>query len=104
MKQNLRIIVSLFVLTIAFYGCDSTNKEPSKKSDAASEEKGKALVDMSDSTDAEFKAVFNKQIQSLLAKDPAGYMTTIAKSGRDSIDEFHNVETHVNLYDLDYKY
>jgi len=59
-------------------------------------------VSMSDSTDAELKAVFNKQIQALKAKNPADYLTTLRITGLDSINALHYFESVTQMYDLDY--
>ncbi len=59
-------------------------------------------VSMSDSTDYELKAVFNKQIQALKAKNPSDYITTLRITGLDSINALHYFESITQLYDLNY--
>lgn len=94
--MNLRMVLAAGTIAVSvfFSGCGDRKNQPSGADTAT--------VSMSDATDADLKAVFNKQIQALKAKNPKDYLTTIRVTGLDSINALHYFESVTTLYDLDY--
>ena len=95
--MNLRTVFTAGVIagSVILAGCGGVKKDQTVSGDSVK-------VSMSDLTDAELKAVFNKQIQALKAKKPADYLTTLRISGLDSIKALHYFESITQMYDLDY--
>ncbi len=85
------VTAALFLLT----GCGPDERNNNGTGDSVK-------VSMSDTGDAELKAVFNMQIQALKGKNSKEYLTTIRVSGLDSINALHYFESVTQLYDLDY--
>lgn len=85
------VTAALFLLT----GCGPDERNNNGTGDSVK-------VSMSDTGDAELKAVFNMQIQALKGKNSKEYLTTIRVTGLDSINALNYFESVTKLYDLDY--
>lgn len=88
-------LCAIIAVVLFVSGCGTDNKKNPGTGDSVK-------VSMSDSSDAELKAVFNMQIQALKGKNSKDYLSTIRVTGLDSINALNYFESATKLYDLDY--